>query len=101
LVVGLPLDPAGGASEQVRRVEAFARRLRAIGGVRVVFWSERYSTVTAAGWLSTDGASAAPRSPHAREAARRRLDAAAAAVILQDYLDEQRQTRAPDEPGAD
>jgi putative Holliday junction resolvase len=91
LVVGLPLDAAGQAAAQARRVEAFARRLRAVPDVRVVFWDERFSTRTASESLLVAGTRGGPaRSARQREAQRRRLDAAAAAVILQDYLDQQR-----------
>ena len=92
LVVGLPLGIDGTLSRQAARVAAFGRKLRAIPQVRVVFWTERYSTATAGEALAAARpARRAPlRSPRRREAARRRLDAAAAAVILQDYLEHQR-----------
>jgi putative holliday junction resolvase len=91
LVVGVPLDAEGQHSEQSRRIQAFGRKLRAVPGTRVVFWDERFTTETAEESLRASG----PRrrgAPTARqrEADRRRLDAAAAAVILQDYLDHAR-----------
>jgi putative Holliday junction resolvase len=94
VVVGVPLSEAGAATEQARRSKAFGYKLRAVPGVRVVFWDERYSTATASAQIdeagSGGGSARAPRTARQREAARRRLDAAAAAVILQDYLDQQR-----------
>lgn len=88
LVVGLPLTAEGAASAQSDRIASFARKLRAIQGVRVVFWDERYSTSMAEAALrSSSSGPRRVRSARQREARRRRLDAAAAAVILQDYLD--------------
>jgi putative Holliday junction resolvase len=94
IVVGLPLAGSGALSAQALRVRAFGRKLRAIPGVQVVFWDERYSTAEAAARLAEVRRSGrGGQSPRRREAARRRLDAAAAAVMLQDYLDQQRARR--------
>ena len=93
LVVGLPLTHEGALSAQAVRIRAFARKLRAIPQTRVVFWDERHTTVSAAERLDETRGGRPRRaepSPRAREAARRRLDAAAAAVMLQDYLDQKR-----------
>jgi putative Holliday junction resolvase len=92
LVVGLPLGREGELTDQAERVRAFGRKLRAVPETRVVFWDERFSTETAQEALHMHRH---PRrgepSARRREADRRRLDAAAAAVILQDYLDRMRQ----------
>jgi putative Holliday junction resolvase len=101
LVVGLPLDGEGAMTAQAQRIHAFGRKLRALPGLRVVFWDETLSTATATGYLAEGGrGQAQARSARQREAARRRLDAAAAAVILQEYLDQQRAAgaRSPREP---
>jgi putative Holliday junction resolvase len=94
VVVGVPLSEGGAMTEQARRSQVFGYKLRAVPGVRVVFWDERYSTATASAQIdeadSERGGARAPRTSRQREAARRRLDAAAAAVILQDYLDQRR-----------
>jgi putative Holliday junction resolvase len=76
VVVGLPRTLAGELGPQARRVQRWAERLRAHLPVPLVYWDERYSTVEATRRLAASGS-------------RRRtaLDAAAAAVILQDYLD--------------
>ena len=79
LVVGLPLDSRGGRGEQALKTIAYARRLAAALPIPVVLWDERLSTGDAEGLLRDAG-----RSPRYR---RERIDAAAAAVILQDYLD--------------
>jgi putative Holliday junction resolvase len=87
LVVGLPLQADGSAGPQAQRIQryglAMAAALQAEGlGLPLVFWDERMSTVQA-----QENMIAAGRKSRDRRA---RLDAAAAAVIWQDYLDEQR-----------
>jgi putative Holliday junction resolvase len=95
LVVGLPLGPNGEMTAQAERIHAFGRKLRVIPGAQVVFWDESFSTATASELLAELGQDEAhARSARQREAARRRLDAAAAAVLLQGYLDRQRRERA-------
>ena len=91
VVVGVPLSAQGEVTAQVQRIQAFGRKLQRMPKVRVVFWDERYTTQTASEALrSQRGRRRGAPTPHQREAERRRLDAAAAAVILQDYLDHQR-----------
>jgi putative Holliday junction resolvase len=89
LVIGLPLNRDGSAGPQAQRVERYAvaltESLQAQGlGLPVVFWDERLSTQRAEEAMIAAGRKAKDR--------RERIDAAAAAVILQDYLDEQRQS---------
>ena len=98
LVVGLPLGAAGEMTDQAARVAAFGRKLRAVRGSRVVFWDERYTTETAEASLRVDRPRRGAPTARRREAERRRIDAAAAAVILQDYLDHQRSADAPQLP---
>jgi putative Holliday junction resolvase len=81
VVVGLPLHAAGGESEQTRLVLAFVAKLRERLEVPVVTWDERYSTVEAERILRTRGVR--------RDRWREQIDAIAAQVILQDYLDAQ------------
>lgn len=83
IVVGWPLTLSGeeGASAAVAR--SFARRLsRRFPGKNVVMQDERYSSVRARRLLHR----AAVRKKARRD--KKRVDAAAAAVILQDYIDE-------------
>ena len=87
LVVGVPLGPGGEETDQSRRIRAFGRKLRAVPQTRVVFWDERFTTETAEEALRLVRPRRGAPSAHRREAERRRIDAAAAAVILQDYLD--------------
>jgi len=94
VVVGHPLNDDGSAGPQARRIERYAQALidaleQAGLDVDVVLWDERMSTLRAQAAMIEGGRSARAR--------RQRVDAAAAAVILQDYLDAQ---AAPgDEPG--
>jgi len=71
LVVGVPFHPDGAVHENTRRARRFARQLQGRSGLPVHEVDERYSTVQAL----AEGA--------------RDLDAAAAAVILQQFLDQQ------------
>lgn len=79
VVVGYPLSLNGGVGTQAERVGRFARSLAQILEVPVELWDERYSTVDAERILREQGIDGRRR--------RRRVDATAAAVILQDYLD--------------
>jgi len=82
IVVGLPLLPSGGAGAQVRSTEAYVRGLRKRVDTPIVMWDERDSSTQASDILSQSGTRSARR--------RSRLDAVAAAVILQSYLDAHR-----------
>jgi putative Holliday junction resolvase len=79
VVVGLPRRLDGTANAMTPRVEAFAERLRAASGLPVVLQDERLSSREAESRLAL-------REKDWR-ARKKKLDAAAAAVILQDYLD--------------
>lgn len=82
LVIGFPRSLSGEVGPQARAVEAFAKQLESAIDVPVEMWDERLSTVTAARVLTERGQSAREQ--------KRTIDAVAAAVILQDYLDAQR-----------
>ncbi len=79
VVLGVPRALAGAAHRQTERVLAFADALRAVTGVPLVLQDERLTSVEAESRLAVR-----ERDWRKRKA---RLDAAAAAVILQDYLD--------------
>lgn len=87
VVMGLPISLDGQLHAQARAVQAFGRRLAARLNVPLEYWDERLSTVTAAEALRAAGVSPARM--------RERIDAAAAAVILQDYLDHQARAGQP------
>ena len=79
VVVGLPRRLDGTANEMTPRVQAFAEQLRAASGLPVVLQDERLSSREAESRLAL-------REKDWR-ARKKKLDAAAAAIILQDYLD--------------
>jgi len=77
VVVGLPLTPSGKEGEQARKTRAFVRSIGDLEGMRVVLWDERLSTVEAEKRLREAG-------QHLKG---RKVDAEAAAIILQSYLE--------------
>jgi putative Holliday junction resolvase len=79
IVVGLPVRLDGSANEQTTRVTEFITALRQQTSIPVVTADERLSSIEAEHRL-------AGRSKNWRDR-KKKLDAAAAAVILQDYLD--------------
>jgi putative Holliday junction resolvase len=85
IVVGHPKTLRGEVGAQARRAERLAREVRGVVDVPVRLWDERYSTVEAAERLAHAGK---PRGR--RPGSPTRLDAVAAAVILQGYLDSRR-----------
>ncbi|RME47606.1 MAG: Holliday junction resolvase RuvX [Chloroflexi bacterium] len=89
LIVGFPRLLSGEIGAQAQAVEDFARQLEAAVDIPVELWDERLSTVTAARVLTERGQSAREQ--------KATIDAVAAAVILQDYLDaRQARTSMPD-----
>ena len=78
VVVGLPVSFDGRIHEQARAVLAFGKKLRGRLAVPVVYADETLSSVRAEEALRSAGV----RPDRIRE----RIDAAAAAMILQDYL---------------
>ena len=79
IVVGLPRRLDGSPTPMTLRVEQFARRLESTATVPVMLQDERLSSREAESRLAVRD-----KDWRSRKA---RLDAAAAAVILQDYLD--------------
>lgn len=89
IVVGLPVTLAGEEGPQARSVRAVAEELGVMLGLPVEYFDER---------LTTSEASAAMRVRGAKDRSQRgRLDAAAAALMLQAYLDS-RKARCADGP---
>ena len=76
LVVGRPLDTAGAITDMTARAERFGRQLQGRFGLPVKFIDERYSSAVAEDALKVGRAD------------KHRIDAAAAAIILQAWLDE-------------
>jgi len=84
VVVGLPVSLDGALHGQAQAIQTLAEQLRARlaqGGIPLVYMDETLSTVRAEELLREAGV----RPARIRE----RIDAVAAAVILQDFLDEQ------------
>ena len=82
ILVGMPLTLAGQVGPQARRVDHFVRTLSGQTAVTVTAVDERYSTVEAEKRMREAGGR--PSLDRAR------VDAAAAAVVLQGYLDARR-----------
>ena len=87
IVVGRPLHLDGRASAETAEVDAFVARLRTRTALPVFVQDERLSSVEAERRLSVGERDWRKRKP--------RLDAAAAAVILQDFLDTDPRRTAP------
>ncbi len=81
IVIGIPLNMDGSRGEMAEEAGAFGRAVAASGGVPVVEWDERLSTLRAERTLRDAG--------RRRQTQRNRshTDAVAAAHILQGYLD--------------
>ncbi len=97
LVIGLPISLDGQIHAQGERVQAFAERLQQHIAIPITFWDERLSTVEAQRLLAErneqERGKRQRRSQQGRGHAKRRqrggheIDAMAATVILQEYLD--------------
>jgi putative Holliday junction resolvase len=79
LVIGLPRRLDGSPNDMTPRVEAFAQTLGRRVSLPIVLQDERLTSVEAESRLATRD-----KNWRSRKA---RIDAAAAAIILQDYLD--------------
>lgn len=85
LLVGWPLTEEGEMDAMTRNVEAFIRRVKsALPGVTVVRRDERFTSEAARDIIRASGGLRRDRRDKGR------VDTAAAALILQEYLDEQR-----------
>ena len=96
LIVGLPISLDGQIHAQGERVQSFAQRLLSHIAIPLTFWDERFSTVEAQRLLATRGEDKPGKRQrrigyrHTQTKRRRRgheIDALAATVILQDYLE--------------
>ncbi len=81
IIVGLPRHMNGTQGVQAKAVIEYAREIETRVNVPVIFWDERLTTLEATQRTQRAGA----RGKKLRQG----LDAIAAAVILQDYLDSQ------------
>ena len=88
IIVGLPQSMNGSIGPQAEKVKAFTEKLKKKSPVRVDFRDERLTTVTARRMLEESST----RKPGKKQKV---YDAAAAAVILQSYLNEARPLEYP------
>lgn len=79
VVVGLPSNMSGQEGEKAEEAREFAEKLRAGASCEIVLWDERMTSVMANRILSDAG--------KRRGKQRARVDAVAATIILQSYLD--------------
>ena len=84
-VVGLPLNMDGSSGESARNARAFAQELESLVSLPVFLQDERGTTVTAHGFLSETNTRGKKR--------KEKVDAAAAAIILQNHLEMRRLAR--------
>ena len=83
LVVGRPLNEDGSAHDMTARCERFANQLRGRHGLPVALVDERFSSLEADAALR----SAPGRGGLSWQARKARVDAEAARIILQDWMD--------------
>ncbi len=82
IVVGLPKNMDGSEGESAQNARAFATLLQESTGLPVVMQDERGTTVTAHGYLNETNVRGKKR--------KQTVDAVAAVIILQNYLDSTR-----------
>ena len=82
VVVGMPVDLRGELGLAAQNVSEFVRQLRAKLNVSVYTWDERLTTAAAGRQLREAG--------YDSRASRGRVDALAAAIILQEFLEARR-----------
>lgn len=90
IVVGDPLHMSGDAGTMSRRAHQFGDALQEASGLQVTYCDERLTSVEAQRILQESGVS--PKK------ARQQIDAVAAAVILQSYLNTLKPPRSGSEP---
>lgn len=81
VIVGLPRNTDGTLGDQAKQTQAYASALEKDLSFPILLWDEHLSTVEA----TRRRQESSPRGKKSR----RKLDAIAAAVILQDYMDSQ------------
>lgn len=90
IVAGLPRNTDGTVGPQAEATKAFAERVAETVGVPLVLWDEHLTTVEASRQMEGEARPARKTAGQRRaKKTRRSLDAVAAAIILQDYMDAQ------------
>jgi putative holliday junction resolvase len=82
IVVGYPKNMNGTIGERAEKSQRFAQGLEAAAGIPVKLWDERCTTMSAAVYMNATDT-------HGRKR-KNTIDAAAATIILQDFLDYKR-----------
>jgi putative Holliday junction resolvase len=82
IIVGLPLSPAGEEEESASAAREMGSTIARRTGLPLEFWDERMSTARALTAIWEQGGSAKGRRPE--------VDALAASVLLQHFLDARR-----------
>ena len=111
LVIGLPISLDGAIHAQAERIIAFTARLKEHISLPVSFWDERLSTVEAERLLAERGGYRQVRQQKKgkrggqsgggrgrKQRGQQEIDALAAAVILQEYLDQHPQKHGIERP---
>lgn len=86
IVVGYPKNMDSSAGERAQKCAAFAEKITETTGVKTDLWDERLTTVSAHMYLSNNNVGGKKR--------KNVVDAVAAVIILQDYLDYRRNKNA-------
>jgi len=79
ILAGLPYSIDGSMGPQAQKVESFLKKLSERLDIPVETWDESYTTVAAASKMVEAGVR--------KDRRKKQIDAAAAAIILQEYLD--------------
>ncbi len=87
VVVGMPYNLKGEKGQKAREVEGFVERLRRELNVDVVTWDERFTSTMANATMMQMGTRKKERRTN-----KGRIDAMAAALMLQSYLDSTRRS---------
>lgn len=87
IVVGLPKNMDGSEGESARNARAFAEKIGELTGLETVMQDERGTTVTAHNYLNATNTRGKKRKDT--------VDAVAAVIILQDFLDKKKSAKMP------
>ena len=83
IVLGLPLNMDSSEGERVKKTQEFKEALERRTGLEIVFWDERLSTVEAHDIMTEAGVKGIDR--------KKFVDKIAASIILQGYMDSQKE----------
>lgn len=83
LIIGMPLNLKGEKNRKAQEVETFIEKLKSIVTIEIIRWDERFTTTIAHRTMIEMGTT-----KKQRRTDKGRIDAMAAALILQSYLDQ-------------